>query len=203
MIPDMQELLNEIRELERRVADEISHEAEEFGYTLRKGRISVEQEIARQHKALSTKAGTYLAESSLLFMLTAPVVYSLIVPLLLMDLFATVYQAVCFPLYKIPKVKRSEYLLFDRHRLQYLNWIERTHCVYCSYANGLFAYVAEIGARTEQYWCPIKHAKKVKTAHSRYYNFLSYGDAEGYATQLDVLRKQYSDLRDTPPKQES
>jgi hypothetical protein len=115
-----------------------------------------------------------------LTVLTAPVIYALIVPLLLLDLFVTAYQAACFPAYGIPKVRRSDYLVFDRHHLRYLNAIEKLNCAYCSYANGLIAYVREIAGRTEQYWCPIKHARRVIGAHPRYAMFEDYGDADGY-----------------------
>jgi hypothetical protein len=92
--------------------------------------------------------------------LTAPVIYAVIVPLVLLDLFVTIYQRVCFPVYGIPKVNRGDYLIFDRHHLAYLNALEKLNCAYCSYANGLIAYVREIAGRTEQYWCPIKHARR-------------------------------------------
>ena len=95
---------------------------------------------------------------------------------LLLDLAVTVYQAVCFPVYGIPKVARGEYLVFDRGSLRYLNVIEKIGCVYCSYANGLLAYVVEIAARTEQHFCPIKHARKLLRPHSHYANFVPYGD---------------------------
>ena len=62
------------------------------------------------------------------------------VDFLLMDLFVTTYQAVCFPIYGIPKVRRSDYLVFDREDLPYLNAIEKFNCFYCSYGNGGAAY---------------------------------------------------------------
>jgi hypothetical protein len=55
-------------------------------------------------------------------------------------------------------MRRGDYLVFARHRLQNLNAIETGHCLYCSSANGLLACVQEIGARTEQYWCHVNHA---------------------------------------------
>jgi hypothetical protein len=85
-------------------------------------------------------------------------------------------------------VRREEYLVFDRHYLAYLNAIEKLNCAYCSYANGLIAYVREIAARTEQYWCPIKHARRVIDVHARYAMFDDYGDAEGYQQRLEGLR---------------
>ena len=59
---------------------------------------------------------------------------------------------------------------------------------YCSYGNGLAAYFREIAARTEQYWCPIKHARRIKAAHGRYPLFFEYGDAESYIKGLERLR---------------
>jgi hypothetical protein len=114
--------------------------------------------------------------------------------LLLIDLFVTTYQAICFPIYRIPKVKRSDYLVFDRADLPYLNAIEKFNCFYCSYGNGVAAYFREVAARTEQYWCPIKHARRVRSAHDRYPKFFDYGDAEAFQQGLSRLRKQYDDV---------
>jgi hypothetical protein len=77
----------------------------------------------------------------------------------------------------------------DRRRLAYLNGIERVNCTYCSYANGLFAYVSEVAARTEQYWCPIRHARAIRAPHRRYHAFFEYGDAEGYRKGLKRVRR--------------
>ena len=58
----------------------------------------------------------------------------------------------------------------------------------------LLAYLQEIAGRTEQFWCPIKHAKRIKTLHSRYRNFFSYGDAETYRSQVNSVRRDFKDL---------
>ncbi len=47
-----------------------------------------------------------------------------------MDVTISLYQAVCFPIYGIPKVKRQDYIVFDRQYLQYLNLIEKINCAY-------------------------------------------------------------------------
>ncbi len=78
----------------------------------------------------------------------------------------------------------------DRQHLDYLNFIEKFHCTYCAYGNGLIAYVAEIVASTEQYFCPIKHARKALGTHLRYANFLNYGEAEDYQAKLEEFRKE-------------
>lgn len=112
--------------------------------------------------------------------LTVPIIWSVAIPLALLDLMATLYQVICFPVYNIPTVVRSEFVIMDRHKLSYLDLFEKLNCIYCGYGNGVLAYVREIASRTEARWCPIKHAKPVKKAHSRYEGFAEYGDGNGY-----------------------
>lgn len=101
----------------------------------------------------------------------------------------TIYQWVCFPIYGIGRVRRRAYFAIDRHKLAYLNTIEKVNCTFCSYANGVIAYVREVAACTEQYWCPIKHAQAIPTPHVRYHLFFDYGNAEGYRRELLALRR--------------
>jgi len=131
-------------------------------------------------------------------LLTTPFIWFCLLPIVLLDLVLTIYQAVCFPIYGIPKVRRRDFVLLDRRRLAYLNLIEKLNCEYCSYANGIFAYATEIAARTEQYWCPIKHALRMKGVHSRYQHFFDYGDAEGYRTRIEQVRRDFKDLEPKP-----
>jgi hypothetical protein len=130
----------------------------------------------------------YILEGNLLNLLTAPLIYSLLLPLVILDLWVTLYQSICFPIYGMARVPRRRYFALDRHKLAYLNGIEKVNCTFCSYANGLLAYVREVAARTEQYWCPIKHARAVPAPHQRYDLFLDYGDASGYRKELSALR---------------
>lgn len=79
-------------------------------------------------------------------MLSSPLIYACLLPFLLLDASVAIYQLVCFPIYGIPKVRRKDYLVFDRGRLGYLNTIEKVGCIYCSYANGLLSLVTAIAA---------------------------------------------------------
>jgi len=87
-----------------------------------------------------------------------------------------VFQAVCFTIWQIPRSKRADYVVVDRHHLAYLNFWEKLNCIYCGYANGVFAWACDIAARTEHFWCPIKHAKRVKHPHSFYHDYVEFGD---------------------------
>jgi hypothetical protein len=104
----------------------------------------------------------------------------MIIPAVILDLFLFLFQQTCFRLYWIPLVKRGEFLSTERKHLDYLNWIEKINCLYCSYVNGMFSYAVEVWGRTEKYWCPIKHARKLKTIHDWQKHFADYGDAEWF-----------------------
>lgn len=126
--------------------------------------------------------------------LTTPLLYVCIFPMLLVDLVISIYHLVCFPIYGIPYVRRRDHFIFDRVFLPYLNLRDRIHCAYCSYANGLFAYLADIAARTEQRFCPIKHSRPPKFQHARYELFFDYGDAERYRRNVEFMCHDFEDL---------
>ena len=155
---------------------------------LHRARVWFDRELREAHRRLRQSIPAYVLEGDVLSLLTAPVIYSLLLPLVMLDFWVTLYQSVCFPIYGIPRVPRRRYFALDRHKLAYLNAIERVNCTFCSYANGLIAYVREVAARTEQYWCPIKHARIIPVPHSRYHLFFDYGDAERYRRELAPLR---------------
>lgn len=133
----------------------------------------------------------YVKETRPIYVLGVPVIYGMAVPLALLDVSATLYQQVCFRIYGIPRLRRLDYLVFDRHRLPYLNAFEKLHCLYCSYANQVIAYAREIIARSEQFFCPIKHARRLVDPHERTEKFFEYGDAEAYLQNLLRVRKDW------------
>jgi hypothetical protein len=151
-------------------------------------------EILQEHRRLKRSSWKHLRTTRLLVILSSPLIYACVIPFLLLDGSVAIYQLVCFPIYGIPRVRRKDYLVFDRGRLAYLNAIEKIGCIYCSYVNGLLAMITEIAARTEQYFCPIKHARRLAQTHSRYGKFLPYGDARAYREQSDAVARAFDDL---------
>ena len=145
----LEEIIGDIRELEQELLQELQKKQDEYFYIIKGKRIEFEEETRRYHKTLAKKLGRYFAEAQLLHILTAPVIYMCLFPALFMDLVVTIYQAICFRAYGIPRVVRGDYFVIDRHNLQYLNPVEKMNCIYCGYFNGLIAYVQEIAARTE------------------------------------------------------
>ncbi len=181
-------LVEKLRQIDAEIEAEMTRRREELRFHLEKGRVVFEQEVLRVHREIRTRLSRYLLEARLLVVLTAPVIYALIVPILLLDIAVQLYQAVCFPVYRIPRVRRRDYLVFDRQHLAYLNAIEKLNCAYCSYANGMVAFVREVAGRTEIYWCPIKHARRVLGPHPHYQGFADFGDAGAYRDKIASMK---------------
>ncbi len=190
----LNEILEEIKELENKVQAEMKRREEELKYRVSEGKVIFEHEILELHMKVRSSVLYYVIRAPILVILSAPVIYAMVVPALLMDMGLWIYQSLCFPIYGIPKVKRSDHIILDRHYLKYLNIVERLNCDYCSYFNGLSSYAMEIAARTEQYWCPIKHASGKARRHSRAHLFADYGDADAYRSRLGEIRRQFQDL---------
>jgi len=184
----MHELADEIVRLQVELDREIHKRRELLGFRLNAGLVEFEHDVIVEHRRLRLGLARFVARAPLATVLSAPLIYSLIIPLLTIDAWVSVYQAICFRIYRIPGVRRADYISIDRRHLAYLNSIEALNCVFCGYGNGVIAYVREVASRTEQYWCPIKHAIRIADPHQRYYEFLEYGDAAGYRARLDEFR---------------
>jgi hypothetical protein len=178
-----------VREAEQELTTEWREQQRRWRYRIHRGRVWFDAEVREAHEQLREALPLYVLRGSLLNLLTAPMIYALIVPLALLDACVTLYQWACFPIYGVGRVRRRPYFVLDRHKLGYLNALEKANCVYCSYATGVIGYVREVAARTEHYWCPIKHARPIAQPHSRYRHFLDYGDAAGYRRHHGGLQR--------------
>ncbi|MEQ8194931.1 MAG: hypothetical protein RIB59_10620 [Rhodospirillales bacterium] len=185
---EIDELLERLNRLEEEVERKFDERRAEFKYEIRMKRAVFEKSVLARHRQIKIGLIRFIRTSPWMVLVTAPVIYLLIVPIVILDISISFYQWVCFPIWGINRSQRSRFIILDRHRLAYLNAIEKLNCLYCGYANGVIAYVRDVVARTEQYWCPIKHAMRVKSPHGRYRNFLEYGDGEGYRRRLEDLR---------------
>jgi hypothetical protein len=189
MSPNVGRIVERLRAAEEDLEREVREQQRRWRYEVHRGRVRFDRQLRSAQRRLKQSIPSYIRQGSLLSLLTAPAIYSLIVPLVVLDLWVTAYQWALFPIYGVSRVPRRAYFVIDRHKLAYLNGIERVNCTICSYANGQMAYVREVAARTEQYWCPIKHARVIRTPHERYHLFFDYGDAEAYRTELVRLRQ--------------
>ena len=188
MATQLDELTAKLRSVEAEIEAELAKRREELRFRIENRRIVFAEEVLRVQRAIKVRASRYLLDANPLMILSAPVIYSLLIPIALADLWVMAYQAICFPVYKIPKVRRRDYLIFDRHHLAYLNIIEKINCGYCSYANGAIAFIREVASRTEVYWCPIKHARRVLGPHPHYRGFADFGDADAFRARLAQMK---------------
>lgn len=194
----IREILAQISTLDDELREALHAQQSRIAFALDDGRVAFSREVEDAHRRLRIGVLRFLRRSEPRNAVTAPVAYAMLVPLVALDAAVTAYQTLCFPLYRIPRVPRRRYIVVDRHHLAYLNAIEKLNCVYCGYANGLLAYAREVVARTEQFWCPIKHARQVLGAHRRYAEFLDYGDAEAWETGLRAQRARLRGEGDRP-----
>lgn len=172
------EILEAIRILEEKLKNEVELEEEKLS-----------AELLTAQKKFKENLFGYLFRTPLLHILTAPIIYAAIIPAFILEFFLFIYQNVNFRVYKIAPVLRKEYFVYDRAGLEFLNSIEKLNCFYCSYFSGLISYTNEIVGRTEQFWCPIRHARKLVSHHGHYSRFVPYGNGERYRNELPKLRQ--------------
>jgi len=201
MNPQINEFLDRIRQLEVDIEQEVQRRRQQFQADFDQRKVKFEHEVLNQQRRFKQGVVNYLLTSDWRHLLTMPLIYPVLLPMLLLDVMVSLYQWVCFPLYSMPRVKRSDFFVYDRTHLAYLNVIEKINCAYCSYGNGLVAYAREVVGKTEQFWCPIKHARRVVHAHPYYHGFSDYGDAQRYRGQLAHLRLQLQQLVTEPQVQ--
>ena len=181
-------ILAQMAALEDELRTVLQDQESRMFFQIKGKRVEFERSVRQAHRKLKTNVFRWLVTNRPQNLITGPIIYGMVVPMVMMDFFVSFYQWVCFPIYGITRVRRSDYFVFDRHHLRYLNFIEVFHCTYCEYGNGLMGYMAEILARTEEYFCPIKHAHKILGTHRHYNRFLDYGDAADYEKKLEEFR---------------
>lgn len=112
------------------------------------------------------------------YFIAAPLIWLMILPIIIADIFVELYNHIALPIYGITSVKRSEYIkILDREKLPYLSWPEKISCAYCGYVNGWLHYASVIAGRTESYFCAIAHLETrgyMPSEHEK--SFVKYGD---------------------------
>jgi len=182
------EILKDISLKKQELIKEYGKLKEKYDFSIIKWKIVFALDAKKRNKAFKQGIIKYLFSAQIRHLISAPFIYSMIIPAVILDIFLFIFQQTCFRLYDIPFVKRSDYFDYDRKHLDYLNIIQKFNCLFCSYVNGLFSYATEVWWRTEKYWCPIKHANKNKWNHDWQHFFADYWDPEGFK---DSFNKNY------------
>ena len=187
----IKEIIDEIEAMKVKLVEEIAVHERHISYEIQNGYVRFEKDIFDKQKENMKNLLAWFRDIPLLHFFASPFVYGMLIPAILFDIILFIYQQVTFRIFKFKFIKRSDYIRFDRQYLGYLNTIEKLNCMYCSYFNGLMQYASAIASRTELYFCPIKHAKKVAYEHEYYKEFFTYGDEEEYQEKLKALREQF------------
>lgn len=199
----IEEIAAQIRTLEDELMEELEKKQDEFFYTLEDKKVKFQENVIEEGRSRIVSSIRYLSSFPVLAIFTIPFIWSMMIPALLVDIFVSIFQIACFPIYKIPKVKRKDYVVIDRYNLFYLDRVEKINCLYCEYFNGVIGYTREIAARTEQFWCPIKHSKPQIDMHSRYEKFFDFGDFDTYRKELKKRRSDFKDLQEETEETQS
>ena len=189
MSDKIREIIEEIEDMKQKLGEEIALHEKHISYEIQNGYVRFEKEVLDKQKENMKNLLSWFRDIPPLHLLTAPIIYGMVIPAVFFDVILFIYQQVIFRIYKFKFIKRSDYVVFDRQYLGYLNSIEKMNCMFCSYFNGLMHYASAIASRTELYFCPIKHAKKIAYEHEFYDTFLSYGDGDEYQEKLKELRE--------------
>ncbi len=125
----------------------------------------------------------------------APLVWLMIIPVVLSDIFLELYHQIAFPIFGIRKVKRSRYIrIWDREKLPYLTWYEKIGCMYCGYVNGWLHYASVVAGRTQNYFCAIAHLEDRGFVPSEFEkSFAKYGDEAALRRRYEQHFLDYGD----------
>ena len=182
-------ILSDIDKKKEELKVEYTKLMDKYGFTFSWGKIVFNSEKVKENKRLKKPLLETIFTAQIREIISIPFIYMMYFPALLLDFMLFIYQHVAFRLYKIPIVKRSEFIIYDRAQLDYLNIVQKINCIYCSYFNWLMSYAVEIWWRTERYWCPIKHAKKMKWWHDWQKHFSDYWDPDGFKDTFCKIEK--------------
>lgn len=174
------ELLADIKNKKDELYTEYEKLRKKYDFSFKNGKVEFTKKAKEFQRNYKTPLKNYAVPKNVRHFVSMPFIYGMIIPWLFLDISLFVYQQTAFRLYKIPLVSRSDYILFDRKHLRYLNLIQKINCLYCSYMNWLFSYAVEIWWRTEKYWCPIKAARNKRWGHDWEEYFADYGDPEWF-----------------------
>ena len=103
-------LLEEIRAREEELAEAVKTHEVAFLYRLDGTKVKFEKGVRASHRRLKVGLIRWLWDSELRNVASAPIIYLMVIPFLLLDLSITIYQLSCFPLYRIAKVRRRNTL---------------------------------------------------------------------------------------------
>lgn len=174
-------ILKDIELKRKELVQEYEKLKDKYDFSFQQWKVIFTKKATEYNKRFKENLIKYIFNASVKHILSIPFIWMMLIPVLILDFFVSIYQYVCFKyLYNIPIVNRKDFIVYDRNHLDYLNIAQKINCLYCSYVNWFLSYAVEIAWRTEKYWCPIKNAKRNKWWHEWQKFFADYWDPEEF-----------------------
>jgi len=189
------QILEDIRAKREELSKEYEKLKKKYDFSEIKGKIKFSEAAKKYQKRFKIPLPKYLSTPHFRHFVSMPFIYGMIVPAIFLDICLFIYQQTAIRLYGILLVKRSDYIQFDRKHLSYLNLMQKIHCLYCSYVNGLFQYGVEVAGRTEKYWCPIKSARRKAGMHNWEEYFADFGDPAEFKKKFNSNKEFFQKKR--------
>lgn len=174
------QILKDIESKKEELLKEYWNMKEKYWFSFIKWKLKFDNSTIKNNKNKKNSIIDSIFSTELREILAGPFIYSMVFPIVILDIFLFIYQNIAFRLYKIPLVSKREFITYDRKELDYLNAFQKFNCLYCAYVNGFLSYAVEVAWRTERYWCPIKHANKMSWWHYWQKHFADYWDPEWF-----------------------
>jgi hypothetical protein len=108
------QIIERIRQPEAELEAEFARRRMELAFTVKGHVVHFELPVLMRHRKLKASLSRYILGARPLLILTTPIIYSLLLPLVRLDLFVSLYHLVCFPIFGIAGVRRSHYMVMDR-----------------------------------------------------------------------------------------
>ncbi len=103
----IRELLIRISSLEDEVEVLLREQQNQALHYLEDGKIRIKREVDEAHKLLKKGVIRWLIDSRPRNIVSAPFIYTMIIPFVFLDFCLSIYQWICFPLCKIGNVKEK------------------------------------------------------------------------------------------------
>jgi hypothetical protein len=113
----IRQILDQMSALEDELQQAVQEQRSHLRYQFEGKRVVFEQAIKDAHRRVKQGVFRWFISIRPQNFLTMPIIYGMAIPLLLFDLFVSVYQLICFPVYGIARVKRAKYFVLDHRHL--------------------------------------------------------------------------------------
>jgi len=94
-----------IHKLEGDLEVELAQRRLDFDYTIDNEKVKFQEYVLKRHRQMRSHWLSYILKARPSVALTAPIIYAMVTPFAMLDIFVTLYQLICFRAYGISIVR--------------------------------------------------------------------------------------------------